>query len=217
MTNKRMFWIMVSLTGLSFLIVAATAIGGLFLLKGQSDKLVALKLENQTLEEQDRAITLAQQDIQKYQELAETAQSIVPQDKDQAKTIREIDRIAAESRIRLDSFGFEASTLGEKKKTTAKTPTTTDSSSASTATPKTPAAPPVTQVEAVPGINDVYQLPVTTQATGYRTTYPALIGFLQGLENNRRTAQVQQISIQPDAKNPSLLNFTMQFNVYLRP
>lgn len=209
-----MFLLMAGLTGLSFIIVAASTAGGLYLLKGQSEKLVSLKLENQTLEEQDQAITLAQQDIQKYEELAETAKSIVPQDKDQAKTIREIDRIAAESRIRLDSFGFEASTLGVTKKT-AKTPTTTDSSAA--ATPATPAAPPVTQVEAVPGMTGVYQLPVTTQATGYRTTYPGLIGFLRGLENNRRTAQVQQISIQPDAKNPSLLNFTMQFNVFMRP
>lgn len=213
MTIKRFYYIMVTLTAISALLVAGTTAIGIKALRSQSDKLIALKIENQTLEEQDRAITLAQKDLLKYQELSDTAKTIVPQDKDQAKTIREIDRIASENDIQLNNFGFEASTLGTAAKTP---PKTTTDNSAETA-PKAPLAPPVTQVEAVPGMNGVYQLPITTQALGNRTTYPALINFLQGLEKNRRTAQVQQISIQPDAKNPSLLNFTLQFNVYLRP
>ncbi len=213
MISKKVFFAMIGVLGLMVAFVIATAILGDIFLHKQSDKLVALKLDDQVVEAQQTALVQAKRDVQKYSELASTAKQIVPQDKDQARATREIISLANEAGVKIASIGFPASSLGQT------TPKATTPATGSTTTPTT-AAPSasVTQVKPVEGISGLYQLDilVTSEATS-PASYVRLIDFLSRLEQNRRTAQVSQISIQPDAHNRSLLNFSLTITVYIKP
>ena len=183
------------------------------MLKTNSDALVQLKLENKVLEEQQVSLLQANKDIEKYAELENVTKSIVPQDKDQAKTVREIIKIAEESGIGISSITFPNSTLG----TAAPKPATTEQSSDSPK-PATPAAPPVSQVTPVSGITGVYQLEITIQSDADTPiSYENLINFLTRLEQNRRTAQVAEINIQPKASDIHTLTFNIVINVFIKP
>ena len=203
---------MLGIIGLmSALIIASVVVGDLMLQK-QSKKLVHLKLENEVIENQQTALIQAKKDVQKYTELKNIAKQIVPQDKDQARATREIVNLANQAGIKISSIGFPASTLGQANPNTATTSTPTGTTTA------TNTAPPVSQVKPVTGINGVDQLDIiVTSDTNSPSTYNQVINFLQSLEQNRRTAQVSQISIQPDNKNRSLLNFNLTITLYIKP
>ncbi len=212
MSSKKVFYILSALMGLLALLVIASVFLGDMLLHKQSNKLVDLKLNNQVIEEQQSSLSSANKDLQKYAELKSVAQQIVPQDKDQARATREIVSIANQSGIKISSITFPASTLGQAVPKAA-TPAADD-----TAKPTTPAAPAVTQVKAVDGIKGLYQLDITIVSdTTKPATYAKLVDFLSRLEQNRRTATVSQISIQPDSQNRSGLNFTITLTEYIKP
>ncbi len=179
-------------------LVASTLIVNSLLHK-QSDKLVAVKLDNRLLDEQQTALQVAAKTVQKYSELNKIAQSVVPQDKDQAKAVRELVKIADESGIKLGAISFPASTLGQKQ---AKGKTSSSE----------------TQVKPVDGIPGVFVLEINVQQdTNNPTTYPNLINFLAKLENNRRTAQVTNVTVQPTPKDRTKLTFNLVLNTYIKP
>ncbi len=193
MTAKRVYYLMWALLGVSILMVFASAYLGNAIMHRQSDKLLAAKLESRVLDEQQSNLADANKSIAKYSELNEIAKAIVPQDKDQAKSVREIVKLAAESGIKLSSIGFPASTLA-------------------------PGSNSETQVKKVDGIKGVYQMEITiSQDAGQPTTFNNLIDFLSRLENNRRTAQVTNITVQPNAKDRNRLTFSLILNAYLKP
>jgi hypothetical protein len=212
MSSKRVFFIMIGALVLSFgLLVAGVVVGDGFLRKRSGD-LTALKLENRILDEQQLSLIQANKDIQKYAELEKTANAIVPQDKDQAKTVREIVKIAAESNIPISSISFPSSTLGQPT-----APAVKDTSGGTSAT-KAPVIPSITQVKPVDGISGVYQMEVTVQSEATRPVpYSSLLTFLSKLENNRRTAQVSTITITPSTNNINLVTFVLGINVFIRP
>ena len=86
------------------------------------------------------------------------------------------------------------------------------------AAPATPAAPAISQVKPVEGITGVYQLElnVNTDATS-PITYAQLIDFLSRLEQNRRTAQITNLTIQPSPTDRNLLAVTLQLTIYIKP
>lgn len=217
MTSKKMFFVMIGLVGLCAVLIIAAAVGGDLLLQKQSQKLVGLKLDNQVLEGQQTALSQAKKDLEKYSELETIAKQVVPQDKDQARATREIITIAAASGIKISSIGFPASTLGQALPKAAADADASKTGSSST-TPTTPAAPAVSQVKPVSGIEGLYQLDITvTSDPTSPATYAKLIDFLKRLEQNRRTAQVTQISITPDSLNRTNLNFTLTITLYIKP
>ncbi len=192
---------------LNYLLIAATVVLGVgFLAAGvianavlthKSAELSKLKAESEvTLDLQDE-LKKDKADIAKYAELNEIAKAVVPQDKNQAQTVGEIVNIANESGIpKISSITFPASTLGGAGKT----------------------VNGLTQVSPVKGTAGVYLLPITiTQNSSDAVLYSRFITFLQKLENNRRTAQVSAINIQPDAKNPNYISFTLTVNEYIKP
>lgn len=202
---------MIGALTLSFIFLIAAVVAGDGLLRKKSGDLMALKLENHVLDEQQVSLIQANKDIQKYAELEKTANAIVPQDKDQAKTVREIVKIAAESNIPISSISFPSSTLGQPTAPAAK------DASGATAKPTTP-TPGITQVKPVEGMTGVYQMEITVQSDSARPVpYSALITFLSKLENNRRTAQVSTISITPFPQNINLITFNLGINVFIRP
>lgn len=208
MTPKRVYFLMVgAVVLLSLGVIAATFFGDSMLQK-QSQKLVNLKLDNDVLDQQQIAVAQAKKDVSTYADLEKIAKSVVPQEKDQAETVREIVKIASDNSIKLGTISFPASTLGA---TTPKPATTSGSTPA-------PAVPPVTQVKPVTGIPGVYVMEINIASdSNSPTSYNSLINFLQALEQNRRTAQVTSVTVQPNPQDRNKLTFSLVVDVYLKP
>lgn len=195
---------------LLILVIIGSVAGGNTLLQKESKKLVELKVQNKAIEQQESSLKQAKKDIEKYKQLNDIAKSIVPQDKDQAKTIREITKIAEESGIQLKGFTFQASNLGQAPVTTPK-----PSGSEGSATTATPTTPPLSQVKAVDGIPGVYSLDITiTPVDKQPIPYSKFLSFLEKLENNRRTAHVDKISVNPTENG---VTFSLSVKAYVKP
>lgn len=212
MNSKRLYFLLIGVLVLALAGLVGGAYGINSLLTKQSRRLVSLKAQSQALTQEQTNLARAKRDIATYASLETIAKSVVPQDKDQAEAVREIVNIAAASKVTLGSITFPSSTLGGSV-----APTTTPSAAA-----KTPAASTsktsLSQLTAVPNIPGVYSLPITvTNSSDNPVTYTALYNFLARLENNRRTAQVSTLSIQPLAAAPGQLTFTITINEYIKP
>jgi len=171
-------------------------------LTNKTAALSKVKAQNQVVDDLQIALIKNKSDIKEYSELNKIAKSIVPQDKDQTQTVREIVKIADENGIpRLTSVTFPASTLGAVGGNTSAV-----------------ATGGITQVTPILGMTGVYALPITvTNGQNDQVTYSRFLTFLAGLENNRRTAQVTSIIITPDSANPNLISFSIVVNEYIKP
>ncbi|HKR82473.1 MAG TPA: hypothetical protein VJR27_05775 [Candidatus Saccharimonadales bacterium] len=195
--SQRIWVTMVAVLSLLGIGIIAAAYGANSILQKQSKKLIGYKLQNQVIAQQQTDLVKAKKDIETYAPLNDIAKTVVPQDKDQAEAVREIVNIAAANNITLSSVSFSASTLGGQA-----------SGSKST---------PLTQVSPVPNIAGVFQLPITIQQDStHPITYAQFVSFLGALENNRRTAQVSSVNIQPTPDHVKLI-FTLQLNEYIKP
>lgn len=210
MNSKRIHFVMIGLViVLTLLTIGATFLGD-SLLKKQSDKLVEAKLENQLLDAQQAALRLAKDDLEKFSELSDIAKQIVPSDKDQAKTTRELVKIAENSGISIATITFPKSSLGEKK---AAAPAPAEGEKAA---PAPPAA--ISQAEPSKGIPGLQELQIIlTTNPSQPASYDQLIDFLEQLENNRRTSHVSALSITPNADNNSVVSFSITLTVYIKP
>lgn len=201
MNSKRAYYLTL---GLLVLLTAGIFLSTAFatkLLGNESAKLVDIKLQNKLLDEQQVALVQANKSAETYAGLDEIARTIVPQDKDQAKAVREIVKVSGEAGIKLGAISFPASTLGQVK---------------SAAVAKTGGGE--TQVKPVAGIPGVYVMEITIQQdSSSPISYTKLIDFLQRLENNRRTAQVTNVSVQPIPQDRNKLSFNMTVNAYIKP
>ena len=206
--------------------VAGVIYGNKFL-QQQSDKLLDLKLQYRVPEENQTALKHAKTDIQKYTQLGQTAKSVVPQEKDQARTVREIISYAAQtydpnskSGIQILSITFPSSNLGQATTSPGVTPPVSSGAKTDGAVTPKVIAPPVSQVLPVIGIPGVYVQPVTVESDpAHPVTFNQILQFLSLLEQNRRTAQVNQIAITPQksAASGEGLSFTLTVNVYINP
>ena len=216
MSSKRMFYVLCICTALLTILGISSAVLGNSWLQKSSNQLTELKLETSVIDEQQNSLVQANRDIEKYADLEKIAKTVVPQDKDQARTVREIVKFANETGVPIKSISFPASDLGAVA-AAPKATTSTDSTDTTTADKK-PAAPPVSQVTAVDGIKGLYQMEISIQNDkDSQVRYQSLINFLKKLEQNRRTSQVTNVNISPDPKNRSLLTYTMTISVYIKP
>jgi hypothetical protein len=213
LTPKRAYFVMLGIIGIFALGLGASIYFGDQLLSKQAAKLTNLKLDNALLDQQQAALVKANKDVQQYSQLGDLARTIVPQDKDQAKTIREILSIASQSDVPLTAISFPASTLGAPKVVTV-----APVAGSTATTPTTPVAPSVTQVKPVAGIKGLYVMEIIVQSDATDPKpYANLQNFLAKLEQNRRTAQVSQLVITPYPKDISLLSFSLTIDVFVRP
>lgn len=220
MNSKKAYYIMAGCTVLMFGVLGVTVVLGDMWLHKRSDQLRSVKLETRLLDEQQVSLVQANKDVAKYSDLESIANAIVPQDKDQAKTVREIVKLAQESNIPITSISFPTSSLGSAAQAPAASSSTADTSNSSESPSASAAAkaPPVTQVKAADGISGVYQMEINVQSdSSLPVPYAALITFLERLEQNRRTAQVSNITVTPSTKDPGLVTFTLMVNVYIKP
>lgn len=196
MNSKRLFQILV---GIIVLLIIGTIAGAYMLnnvLKKQSLTLAEQQQQLAVLDGRQDALTRAKQDIAKYQDLANIAKAIVPQDKDQAQTIGEIVKLANANNVRLSSFSFPSSDLG----------TVVGAKAA------------LSQLEPVKGVPGVYSLLITVQSDNQiLVSYNDFIRFLEALEQNRRTAQVTSVNVTPNVDNPSLVSFNLTLQEYIKP
>lgn len=196
MNSKRVFWIqvVVLLLLVAGILAAAYFVNGLIV--KQSDTLKAQRLQTQTLDAESTALAKAKKDIVKYQDLATIAKNIVPQDKDQAQTVREIVNIAAGKGVSIGSITFPTSSLGAI----------------------TGVKGGQSQLTPVPGLSGVYNLQLTVQSrSGTSVPYDRFLAFLDALEHNRRTALVSSITLTPDSKNSNNVSFSLTLDEYIKP
>ncbi|MGB4966805.1 MAG: hypothetical protein WBO35_01235 [Candidatus Saccharimonadales bacterium] len=198
MKHRQVFFIFVALNALLAVLFVGSGFAANTALSQKSLSLDKIKAESQVLDELQASITKNKADIKRYSDLNSIAKAIVPQDKDQSQTIREIVKIAQDSGIaKLSSVNFPASDLGGAGISKSS---------------------PVSQALPVKGISGVYLLPITVAVESTNSvTFPQFITFLEKLENNRRTSQISDISIRPDTKNPNLIAFTLTINEYIKP
>lgn len=216
MTAKRVFYIMLGIIVLlSGLVVGGVVLGNLLLQK-QGAKLLDLKLQNHVLDAEQDSLSQAKRDIQKYASYEQIAKAVVPQDKDQAQAVREIVSIANDAGISLKTISFPTSNLGAGSSSGS---SSSSAAASNTATPLASASttPTVTQVKPVQGIDGVYSMDIAIQSDDTKPAdYYKFLDFLKRLENNRRTAQVTSINIQPtDSKQA--INFSITVSVYIKP
>lgn len=199
MNSKRVFWIQLAV----LLLLVVAIFGAAYFVNGlivkQSNILKAQRLQTQTLDAESTALAKAKKDIVKYKDLADIAKNIVPQDKDQAQTVREIVNIAASKGISIGSITFPTSSLG--------------------ALPGAAAAKGgQSQLTPVKGLSGVYSLELNVQSrTGTAVPYDRFLAFLDALEHNRRTALVTSITLTPDSKNSNNVSFNITLDEYIKP
>jgi hypothetical protein len=201
MDSKKLYFILLGVLVLLGIGMIASAKEANTLLERQSHTLVSLKANDQQTNEQKSQLAQDKKDIANYSDLNTIAQSVVPQDKDQAEAVQQIVNLASASGIpQLSSITFPPSTLGGTVPSTVKTPNG------------------LTQVTPVKDIPGVYDLEITvTQASTSEVPYNNFISFLQRLEQNRRTAEVTSITVQPDQKNPTMISFTLIIDEFIKP
>lgn len=219
MNSKRLYFVLLSAIGLLVVGLVGGAYGANVLLQNESKALLEARSKVQAFESQQTQLIKAKKDIEKYAELGAIAKSIVPQDKDQAETVREIVKIAGAAGVKLGSVSFPTSTLGSKVPKPAASAAGSAGSAGATAAPAAGSgALSLSQLKPVTGISGVYDLAITVQSdSGSPATYDQFISFLAGLENNRRTALVSGITVTPDAKDPNRVSFTLNINEYIKP
>lgn len=194
MKSRQLFFGLTALVLLLSLGVVGAGVGANTLLATKSNELSKLKAKEQVMDDTQANLNRSKSDLKRYAELNDIAKTIVPQDKDQTQTVREIVKIAKDSGINhLSSVTFPSSTLG------------TIGSSA------------LTQLTLVKGMAGVYTLPITVAVNEESAvSYSQLIAFLNGLEQNRRTAQVASLTLTP-SEGSSNIAFTIVINEYIKP
>lgn len=220
MNSKRVFWGMCILFAVLSISFFGSIIYGNTILKDSASSLLDLKLKSRILNEQQTALTKAKNDIEKYQDFDTVAKTVVPQDKDQAKAVREIIIIAEQSGVKIGSVAFPASDLGSGVTPKSNVNQNPDAPKSAADQNSTSLESPVSQAVPVPGVKGVYSLEMNilqdTAETSPAVTYTQLLTFLKLLENNRRTAQVTQIRIDPVPNTP-YLRFTLTINIFVKP
>jgi len=190
---KKLYFVLLGIIVLTLAALFMCVYGANTVLQGKSKDVYDARKQSLVLDNEQRQLTKAKADIDKYQSLANIAKSIVPQDKNQAQTVREIVSIAAANGVRLGSITFPSSSLGD---------------------PKTP----LSQLSPVKNIPGVYSLLITVQSDAAALpNFNSFINLLTALEHNRRTALVSGITLSPDAANASKLSFTLTLNEYIKP
>jgi hypothetical protein len=207
MSSKKYFFILIGVLVLINGLIIGGAIGGNIVLQKQAAKLAKLKVENKAIEAQQSALVQAKKDVEKYGELEKITKSVVPQDKDQAKTVREIVQIAGANSIPIKTISFDASTLGATIPKAAPPAEGTPAAKLPTTT--------VSQVKPIEGIPGVYTLEIQVASAG-EVSYQNFLKFLESLEKNRRTAHVSAISLDPNDEG-NRLNFNLTLNAYVKP
>lgn len=197
LTSFRLFILLCVACGL--LVVAAFGLtyGANKLFARQGQTLEDAKINYEVAQNREDALQRAEANIAKYEQLNIIAQGVLPQEKDQALTVREIVAIARQNGVSLGSVTFPDSKLGVPTKS--KTNANTES-----------------QLTPVKGISGLYVMEIKVASSGV-TRYDNFLRFIDALQSNRRTANITSISATPSEVNRNFVSFNLSINAYIRP
>lgn len=202
MNSKKAFYI---LTGVIVLLVGLAGFmtfQASKMLGQKGEELAQLKAQNEVFDDREKILVQARADIERYTELEQVAKAIVPQEKDQARTVRELTAIAEQSGVPIASIQFPSSALGEVQRG---------------ARPNQ-ANPLTSQLTPVVGTQGLFAMEITVQSDRESPiAYTNLLSFLEQLEQNRRTAHVVNLNINPEQDNRNFVTFSVTLNVYIKP
>lgn len=188
-------------------------------LTAKSESLVALKLDTALLEEKQRVNLAAAKDLKEYEATRLLLEKIVPKSKDQAKTIGELQTIAAEIGVTINTMTFPASGLGNDPATGKVAGTTPAAAAANTSVVSQ--AKPVINIPGLLGIEvSLSQIDRKGGNSGDGMTYKQLLGFLEAIEKNRRTMQIKTLQVLPIKSvtgGISGYSLTLTMNVFVKP
>lgn len=211
MNSKRVFFIML---GGIVVIVGLCAAGIYFankLILDEGKTLKEYKLQDSVTKNQTTILQQAIKDIKEYEELEKIAKAVVPQEKDQARTVLELVNLAQESQVSIVSVTFPESELGNINKNV-KSTDNDDKAAKNTSTGNT------SQLTPLKNLKGVYTMEIKVESdTKQPVSFDKLISYLQKLEKNRRTAQVTSIDIIPEDNDRSLITFTLTLNSFVKP
>ena len=215
MSQRKLRLIFLGCLGGVAILFFATVLSGLNFLSAQSQRLVELKQQNSAADAQVSSLAASKKQVEQYAYFNTVAKTVLPSDKDQAQAATDIFKLADQAGISIANITFPASSLGSKPAAATSDATTASSQSA------------ISQAKPVEGIAGLYSLELTiTPQTGTgvedakKVTYEKLLDFLGRIERNRRTAQITQVNIQPEASDsgPSqFIDFTLTINIFIKP
>lgn len=222
MDGKRFRIVLQAVLAVCVLVFLLLAFKGMSMLSSKSNELVTLKLKDKTVQAQLTSLAVAKKEVETYSYFKDLAKTVIPEDKDQAQAVLEITRLASQSGINVGSITFPNSNLGAGAPASAQS----GQAGAANAQSASPRAA-ISQAKPVEGIAGVYSLELTiVPETGVqvpadrKATYPKLLEFLRKLENNRRTAQIVNVTIQPEGDETNLtpyIDFSLIINIFIKP
>lgn len=218
MNSKRTYLLMIAAVSVLILAILGGAYSSKGVLSTKSVALVELKAKLMGYQKQEASLKQAKKDIATYTSLYNIAKVVVPENKNQAETVRQIVKLASANSIALGSISFPSSTLGAGPlggaAATANKPTLN-----SGVTPKINIGnADLSQLTPVAGSPGVYVLQINVASdTSQPASYTQLISFLSALENNRQTAEVTSVNIVPDSIALNRFSFNLSLNSYIKP
>lgn len=226
--GKRLRLVLQVALAVAVLLFIVLFVKGLSGLSAKGSQLVELKLKDRTAQAQLSSLAIAKKEVETYAYFKDVAKTVIPEDKDQAQAVLDITRLASQAGINIGSITFPNSNLGGGAPSVTGQPAAAPAaqpgtSNAQSATPKAA----ISQAKPVDGIPNLYSLELTvTPESGVqvpdnrKVTYPKLLDFLKKLENNRRTAQITQVNIQPEGDETNLgpyIDFSLIINIFIKP
>jgi hypothetical protein len=185
-SSKKVYFALI----VAFTLLTASIFGMLYFSKNflskSEDELIAAKLEIIKQEEIEKTYRDNINNLEKFAQTASILEEVIPKEKDQAVAVREIDAIAKQNGMVINTLSFPSSDLNKK----AATPTT--GSTATTA--KTTA---VSQAKPIKGLTGVLGIDINVElrsANEGAISTDQLLGMLRALENNRRNMRVTSIN-----------------------
>ena len=206
MTAKRAYFIMIAMLILASAGALAAVYFGNMLMQKDANKLVNTKLGNISATTEEQNYMEARKELEKYSALNSIIQQILPKDKDQAQAVSELYQIGNETGIAVSQIQFPPSTLGL---TAAETGSTVKSTSSSG----------ITQAVAVAGMPGVLGITIniTLQPlSGKSISFNNMIDFLQDVEANRRSMEINQVAVQSDTQNGGI-TFSATLTIFVKP
>lgn len=219
MNSKHVYLLMIGFCILLLGGLFGSAYGIQGLLHTKSTELVGLKAKLTALNQQQGGLVQAKKDIVTYTGLYDIAKVVVPENKNQAETVRQIVKLASANSVKLGSISFPSSTLGNASQagatSSAPVPATTPPPANS---PSKTSGAALSQLVPVLGVAGVYVMQINVSSdSNYPSTYTQLISFLSALEQNRLTAQVTSLNINPEANTSDKFSFILTLNSYIKP
>lgn len=169
-------------------------------LAATSADLTTLRTDIANLEHKREGLQKAKVILANNEDTLDTLSKVIPEDKDQAKIVKEIYSIADKAGVSIESVGFPASTLGSPAAKVA-TPaisngTTTDGSKPATPQKSISQATPLKDIPGIQAIElSIGAISSKTLPLGSGVRYSELMSFIRQIERNQRAIQITALGI----------------------